>query len=329
MLCRTDFTAVGHSTSYCLRQRHVQLALRYFRSDIEQDYLARLLAPYSVVGMTNNQDLIQKFSARAHIIDGRFILHSAWSFCPSKLFSRFSISQLRVLQLCPHLSYLRDANPALRTNHLTHVMGYAEQNFGTQTRSSCPRCTTDFTIEIDEEGLLVHVYQDFGSSGSPADPIWHVHVFSEGNNQFQGPTVQHEAHSIRAKYKEWKWKADLKRMKIYYENSAAEGRKRLEERADSKRLKVDYAQLVAERRRLLDERAELEAERGRRIEERLDMERPKFRAAQLEAEGRRRLDERADSKRPEFYYAHLLAERRRLREQSHLAQLEAERRRRL
>jgi hypothetical protein len=167
MLCHTDFTAVGHSTSYSLRQRHVQLALRYFRSDLEHDYLSRLLAPYSVFGMTSNQDLIQKFSAQARIIDERFILPSSWKFLlSSKSFSRFSISQLRVLQLCPHLSHLRDANPALPTNHLTRVMRYAEQNIGTQTRSSCPRCATVTASILTRRGFSYMFIKILGPAGA-------------------------------------------------------------------------------------------------------------------------------------------------------------------
>jgi hypothetical protein len=54
-LCSTDYAAIGNMTFYCLKQRHIQLAIRYFRTGMQQQHLARLLSPYSATSITEVQ----------------------------------------------------------------------------------------------------------------------------------------------------------------------------------------------------------------------------------------------------------------------------------
>jgi hypothetical protein len=203
-LCRTACAAIGNSTSYRLKQRHVQLAIRYFRSGIQQQHLARLLSPYSATSISRGPAPTQHFSARPYIINGSFILLSTWGFCSSEPKEELSMAQIRILQLCPHLTHQWNASSALPMNALTFAMLSAKQSPDSQIQSSCTRCTTDYTVRIHEGMLVIEAWQDFGSSGSPARPIWYSHVWSHDNNEFRGPSIQYEAGSIRTKYIRWK-----------------------------------------------------------------------------------------------------------------------------
>jgi len=201
--CRTDHAAIGNTTFYYLKQRHIQLAIRYYRSGIQQQHLARLLAPYSATGMSRGLATTQHFSLRPHIINGSFILFSTWSFCSLEPKGDLSMAQIRIIQLCPHLIHLRDAIPILPTNALTFAVLSAKQSPDGQSQGSCTRCPTDYTVRIHEKMLFIEVWQDFGSSGSPTSPIWFSHVRSRDNNEFRGPSILHEAGSIRIKYNQW------------------------------------------------------------------------------------------------------------------------------
>lgn len=47
LLCDTDHAAISNLTLYCLKQQHIQIALRYSRSGLHQEHLDWLLSPHS------------------------------------------------------------------------------------------------------------------------------------------------------------------------------------------------------------------------------------------------------------------------------------------
>ncbi|KAI1762022.1 hypothetical protein GGR53DRAFT_443391 [Hypoxylon sp. FL1150] len=202
--------------------RHIQLALKYTRLRHHEydSYLKALLEPYhdTGVGLGAYIPLKVHYSAYPRVVtdhDGnvKFLLLSTWRYyegCKEML-----LRSLGYHQICPHLewNYCNCSKGFCRGScrlgycHVLHAAAEAviDARRDGQRTGACPRCPTDFSIQITSEYMDLYVWQDFGPECSPIDLAWTVHYYDgpcEGSLNWReaGPTLDHRPGSARKLY---------------------------------------------------------------------------------------------------------------------------------
>ncbi|KAI3330155.1 hypothetical protein F4824DRAFT_515854 [Ustulina deusta] len=199
-----------------IEHRHIQLALKYTRLQEGKynSYLQALLSPHHDINFRckNNAQLETYYSAYPKVVMGhdgnlRFLLLSTWRYHKGR--GNISLDSIGYLSICPHVAL--DS----RLPWLFHYPGYALQDVvnralaveGEEQTGACPRCATDFSVQLSCQFLDLHVWQDFGPEGSPVDLAWKTQCEDVGldgvtNCWHWGPTLYHEPGTIRKLYGE-------------------------------------------------------------------------------------------------------------------------------
>ncbi|KAI0117839.1 hypothetical protein GGR51DRAFT_555123 [Nemania sp. FL0031] len=195
-----------------LEHRHIQLALKYTRLQKKgyNSYLKALLAPHINLEFAPLYNYLKThYSAYPKIATASngnltFLLLSTWRYHSGP--QKISCDNIGYLPICPHVAW----NPWSKWDrgHPSHalqeaVRGAVLAQRGWEHIGACPRCATDFSVELslDSQYLDLRVWQDFGPEGSPEDPAWQTHVARiYSNNWERGPTLYHELGSIRRLY---------------------------------------------------------------------------------------------------------------------------------
>ncbi|KAI0551539.1 hypothetical protein F4679DRAFT_593340 [Xylaria curta] len=204
-----------------IEHRHVQLALKYTRLQERKysSYLQALLEPHHDTNfrrMTKSQ-LETRYSAYPKIVAGhdgnlRFLLWSTWRYYRD--LENITFDKIGRLKICPHVeverrppSFRRSPTLVIRESwrkSLQEAMKRvleAQEN-GQEYTGACARCATDFSVQLGRRSLDLHVWQDFGPEGSPADLAWATHIAGIGidgvpNLWSLGPVLHHEPGTIR------------------------------------------------------------------------------------------------------------------------------------
>ncbi|RYP23582.1 hypothetical protein DL767_008774 [Monosporascus sp. MG133] len=197
--------------------RHVQLALKYTRLQRRKynSYLQALMAPHHDMrfGPSAAIPLKTHYSAYPKVVAGddgnlRFLLLSTWRYYKGR--EDISLRKIGYQIICPHLELNYCTSPYLRGGPC-HVLEAAVEEVleargdGQERTGACPRCATDFSVQLTSEYLNLYAWQDFGPEGSPVDLAWKSQSAGHGldgvwNWRFTGPTLYHEPGSIRKLY---------------------------------------------------------------------------------------------------------------------------------
>ncbi|KAI6092330.1 hypothetical protein F4821DRAFT_279598 [Hypoxylon rubiginosum] len=202
-----------------IKHHHIQLALKYTRLQHHgyDYYLKALLKPYYLkgTGMGTDVPLEIRYSAYPKIIKDdngnlKFLLASNWRY--SKDHKRILLHHLGYHQICPHLEWNYCNNCSKRFcdksyhDSPCHTLYRAtetvvEDRCKNQRIGACPRCPTDYSVQLMPEYLDLWVFQDFGSECSPIDLAWTTHCYNgpwgnSANWRKSGPTLYHEPGSV-------------------------------------------------------------------------------------------------------------------------------------
>ncbi|KAI0540399.1 hypothetical protein GGR58DRAFT_499204 [Xylaria digitata] len=186
-----------------LEVRHIQLALKYskLQKDKFLEHEKALLATHS--------NLSLRYTTRPGIAltrngDIKF-LHQTILQC-HKEHGKISLNDVGDLRICPHVTLcsrrLRCSDhPGYR---LQQAICRSLEGPGDEKphRGACPRCATEFEVQLGTYWLNIYVWQNFGSEGSPGDLAWEtrcepVSLDEAPNLGDVGQTVHHEPGTIR------------------------------------------------------------------------------------------------------------------------------------
>ena len=215
--CKRHLPSIGfwtESTPYELYHRHVQLALKYIRAGDDLDaryrsYLKGLLEPIEDVSYSDTKNVLPiKFSASPRVVGGRFLLLSTWRYDRAEQTSlsrdpSWLRDSLGFLILCRHQSVRWDVlfsveNPRgyyrrLRLSDIMRTMACAfEAPDGIELDGACSCCRTDFAAEASPERVILRVWQDLGTEGSPTDAMWQSFA-----SHTKKVVVEHKPGSVR------------------------------------------------------------------------------------------------------------------------------------
>ncbi|RYP19051.1 hypothetical protein DL765_003547 [Monosporascus sp. GIB2] len=200
-----------------IEHRHVQLALKYTRLQRRKynSYLRALMAPHHNMryGPRGRLPLKTHYSAYPKVVAGddgnlRFLLLSTWRY--HKGLEDISLRNIDYQRICPHLRLSHWTSRYL-CGHPCHVLeevveeALEARGDGQERTGACPRCATDFSVQLTSEYLDLHVWQDFGPECSPVDLAWKSQSADRGldgvrNCSLMGPTLYHQPGSIRKLY---------------------------------------------------------------------------------------------------------------------------------
>lgn len=161
----------------------------------EDNHLARILEP--LFKESTRQPGWETFvKAESHIMNSQFILFTS-TVIKRTLQPRsppsFS-SSITLPMPCPHL--VQNQLPyALhgftRVSPQEVSLELACELPGSIAHGSCKRCPADYSIQATGDRLKIETWQDFGTGGSPVDPLWAIQVGNSNNGRYGGPTVPH------------------------------------------------------------------------------------------------------------------------------------------
>ncbi|KAJ8126623.1 hypothetical protein O1611_g7016 [Lasiodiplodia mahajangana] len=198
-----------------IEHHHVQLALKYTRLKQQKydSYLQSLLEPYQnepfdTLGRGNITHEV-RYSAYPRIVTGRdgnprLLLLSIWKYLAGG--RDIMVRNIGRQRICPHLQFFDWDYPSYSNNLLqTFQWALGPGNRGTEWRSVCARCATDFSVMLRDGNLYLQVWQDFGPEGSPLDLTWRSQNVRPGldgavNSALTGPTLHHQPGSIEELY---------------------------------------------------------------------------------------------------------------------------------
>ncbi|RYO98547.1 hypothetical protein DL764_007054 [Monosporascus ibericus] len=213
---------LGYS-QFRIDHHHVQLALKYTRLQHHKynSYLQALMAPHHDMRFGPRAAILHRaaipcklhYSAYPKVVAGddgnlRFLLLSTWRYHKGR--EDISLRNIGYQRICPHLE-LNDCTVPCLHGDPSHVLETAVEEAleargdGRERIGACPRCATDFSVQLTSEYLNLHVWQDFGPEGSPVDLAWKSQSSAHGldgvpNWRFAGPTLYHEPGTIRKLY---------------------------------------------------------------------------------------------------------------------------------
>ncbi|KAI0008664.1 hypothetical protein F4779DRAFT_427208 [Xylariaceae sp. FL0662B] len=181
------------------------------------------MAPYHDMrfGPNDATPLETHYSAYRKVVAGddgnlRFLLLSTWRY--HKRFWGISLRDIGHLIICPHQELNFYTISDLRSGHRLFLetaveMALKGRGDGQEQTGACPRCATDFSVQLTPEYLKLQVWQDFGPEGYPDDLAWISQSNCRGldsffffififffNRRAVGPTLYHEPGSIRKLY---------------------------------------------------------------------------------------------------------------------------------
>ncbi|KAI1376785.1 hypothetical protein F4677DRAFT_417963 [Hypoxylon crocopeplum] len=205
-----------------VEHRHIQLAFKYTRLQQPQyqAYLQRLLAPYHEKGLTRKSPSVRslltaQYSVFSYLIPNAdnnltYLRFSTWSYYDDKNVISLSPSTMGDTKICPHLIYFpnNSFSQHLPLPYIGKKIATAFSNKFSEIQGACPRCPTDFSVEVTAQCVKLRVWQSMGTEGSPSDLAWRIHVMTLGdfhygsNYGFISPVVYHKPGSIRRLYDE-------------------------------------------------------------------------------------------------------------------------------
>ena len=145
-----------------------------------------------------------RYTAHPKIIEGRFLLFSAWGFGQEGKDVAVTPANLPRFRICPHrlwapYSGIRETDhkigelcPQICATYWPPMVHRALQGSW-----SCDRCLTDYSISFQQNQVEVLIWQDSGDGG---DRVWQSHISNEQNNEARGPTVRPQPCSIKEIY---------------------------------------------------------------------------------------------------------------------------------
>ena len=196
---------------YWPRHRHVQLALKHRRLNDEGRLpsLYRFFSPKLL--RTEKHDLrymrrvmVQsriygKIRTMPRICNGRYILQveakysymSRHGWHPDAFLGEWI---RHAPDICPHQTFhfegggartademmerIMSSNDGQHARTRSMIQSARETKGSTQARA-CPRCPTDFSIQMIQRDIIVHAWHDLGPEGSITDRIWEVHALGQ------------------------------------------------------------------------------------------------------------------------------------------------------
>ncbi|KAI1157600.1 hypothetical protein F5B18DRAFT_657499 [Nemania serpens] len=174
----------------CIDDHHTQLALKYARlKDRKYDsYFQDLMAPYhnTLYGPTSAIRLQAHYSAYPRIVPGhdgklRYMLHSTWRYYKGSN-NIIALGNIGTQVICSHLDVNSRAGRKRRRGPPWNVLEAAVQEEietrgdGQERTGVCACCGTDFAVRLTSEHLDIHVWQDYGPEGIPANLKWRTHI---------------------------------------------------------------------------------------------------------------------------------------------------------
>ncbi|KAI1398316.1 hypothetical protein F4819DRAFT_502465 [Hypoxylon fuscum] len=185
--------------------RHVQLALKYTRLKCPEykSYLQALIAPHHDMQFKPSRETLLKthYSAYPRIVAGddgnlRFLLLSTWRYYKGR--KDILLHELGYQMICPHLRL--NCGPCVLESATEKAL--KARGNGRERTGACPRCATDFSVQLTSGYLSLRVWQDFGSEGSPVDLAWKSQCAfynsdSGLNCRYIKPTLYHKPGSIK------------------------------------------------------------------------------------------------------------------------------------
>jgi len=207
--CRRKMERISYVWGYLIDQRHIQLALKYYRLENTNPrysrYLARLLASRTAREWFYCPDVSSPHSSRLdlhyepRVVNGQFILSKTSTFSAKW----WSLKSLHVGRwnhfLCPHERLLPTipVYNSLRQKHEAHagelgrVVKEACDSPGKEVTHHCTQCPLDYAVTLcHERKLRIEAWYDLGSYGPELAYLWKT----------SRTPVSHVPGSIRALY---------------------------------------------------------------------------------------------------------------------------------
>lgn len=204
--CGVDQSRGGFvEEGYRLQYHHIQLALKFTRRQKNLRYLAALMKTYKFIDESLTVPFTKSYTAQPEIINNRFMLREEWHIsnfkCP--LVSIINNPHFRI-PVCPHLRIISGglsfshrcktifaqlSTQSRAITRLEDMIVSAMRTPGHWKFVSCPRCSTDCSMEISRDLKIIRIiaWHDFGPEGSPLDGGWKAHVETKSYTDWLAP----------------------------------------------------------------------------------------------------------------------------------------------